>query len=102
MPWYLNPLKLRDTARNVRRIAAGGGPSSLRLDGIGRPTGCLLPSSTIGLQVTSRDGSSARFDPAIPVPLLFAYGYRIARGLGLPLIASFDPEDIDIAVGARR
>jgi hypothetical protein len=82
MPWYMNPISLRDTARDVCRIASGGRPQSLRLTGIGRPQGWLVPTSTVGVAVVSGDGTRVSFEPELPVPLPLAYGYRVARLLG--------------------
>jgi hypothetical protein len=40
----------------------------------------------------------------IPVPWLYAWGYRLARRLELPLVSAFDPErvSLDVALPPRR
>ena len=89
--WYLNPLSIRRGFRDVRRIASGGGPRSVRLDGIGDPRGVIIPRVPIRLEVIARDGSIARLEPEVPIGLLAGYTYRVGSWLDLPIIGSLDP-----------
>lgn len=95
----LNPFRIRKAVQRIREATAGGGPAALRVTGVGRPQGWLIPSSTVRLEVRARDGTITRFDPEVPVPFPYAWAYRIARGLGVPLVASFDPERLSFEVG---
>jgi hypothetical protein len=99
MRWYLNPLQLRDLGRDVCRIGGGGGPRSLRVNGVGKPAGWLLPTSRVELEVVAGDGSIASFAPELPVPLPLAYAYRLARALDAPLVGTIDPERLDLELG---
>jgi hypothetical protein len=99
MRWYLNPRQLRDLGRDVCRIGSGGGPRSLRINGIGKPAGWLLPTSRVGLEVVARDGSLASFEPELPVPVPLAYAYRLARALDVPLLGTVEPERLDLELG---
>lgn len=101
MRWYLNPFTIRDAVADARRVADGGGPRGVHLRGIGRPEGCFLPSSTISLEVVARNGARTSFEPELPVPLPVAYGYRIARRLGVPVLAEIDPQQLKLGLGRR-
>ena len=92
MRWYLNPLNLARRAGDVKRVVSGGGPTSLRLTGIGYPRGIFLPRVPVSLEIVSRDGSRTAFEPELPVGLLAGYGFRVARLLHLPLIRDLDPQ----------
>jgi hypothetical protein len=104
MPWYLNPLTFTHVARDARRILSGGGPKIMRLTGVGRPKGLIVPTSAVCLEVEARDGTVTGFVPEIPVPWLYVWGYRLARRLELPLVSAFDPErvSLDVALPPRR
>lgn len=99
MPWYLNPSSVCDLARGTRLLLTGGGPGGVRLHGLQRPSGWVLPSSSIGLELYARDGSSERFRPEFPVPAPLALGWRLASGLGVPIVSELDPEELDLTVG---
>ena len=104
MRWWLNPFHLRDGIRDVRRIIAGGGPRLVRLAGISVPEGLIIPTSAIRIEVEARDGTKVELDPRVPVPFPYAWSYRLARKLGVPLIADVDPERIgfDVRVPGQR
>ena len=99
---YLNPFLIRDTVREIRRLSSGGGPKKLRLVRVGHPEGILVPTAEITLEVESKDGNVARFTPALPVPWPYAWAYRVARKLGVPLIRSIDPEKVSFEVALPR
>lgn len=89
---YLNPLRIRDAVRDIRRISSGGGPRKLRLVEVGEPEGLLVPTARIVLEVESKDGQVVRFEPQLPVPWPYAWTYRVARRLGVPLVRDYDPK----------
>jgi hypothetical protein len=87
---YLNPFKIRDAVREIRRVVGGGGPTLVRLVGIDRPAGWFLPTATVTIEVEGRDGRRERFCPEFPVPFPYAWAWRIARRLGVPLVREKD------------
>ncbi|MQA76557.1 MAG: hypothetical protein GEU88_19920 [Solirubrobacterales bacterium] len=97
---YLNPFLIRRAVGDIRRVLGGGGPRLVRLVSIGHPRGWIIPSSTVTIEVEARDGNTARFAPEIPVPFPYAWTYRIARRLGVPLIRDVEPESVGFEVGA--
>lgn len=99
MRWWLNPLHLRDGLRDIRRIRAGGGPKLLRLAGVGHPEGLIVPASAVRIEIEARDGTKVELNPRVPVPFPYAWAYRLARRLGVPVVASFDPERIRFELG---
>ena len=99
---YLNPFRIRNAVREIRRISGAGGPTKLRVVSIGHPEGWILPSTEIVLEVEAKDGSVSRFAPALPVPWPYAWAYRIARRLGVPLVRAYDPEKPGFEVAVPR
>jgi hypothetical protein len=95
---YLHPFRIRDAARDVRRILGGGGPAAVRLLGIGQPRGLLVPTSELTIEVEARDGHTERFRPQIPIPFPYAWVYRLARRLNVPVVRSLRPEDARLEV----
>jgi hypothetical protein len=79
-------------------MAAGDGPSRLRVRGLGRPAGLIIPSSRLKLEIEARNGAKTRLEPEIPVPFLYAWAYRLSRRVGLPVISSHDPENLKFSV----
>jgi hypothetical protein len=100
--WLPTPSQLRDTARAIGKINDGGGPRRLRLVRVGRPKGRLLPSSETTVEVETASGKVVRFSSEFPVPFFYAWGYRLARRLGLPLASTVDPEDLSFEVPVPR
>ena len=80
------------------RIAAGGGPSRLRVRGLGQPSGMIIPRSRLKLEVEARNGAKTRWEPEIPVPFPYAWAYRLSRRLGMPVISGHDPENLKFSV----
>ena len=99
---YLNPFLIRSAVRDVRRVFGGGGPKQVRLVSLGHPEGWIVPSSTVTIEVVGRDGRRERFQPAVPVPFPYAWAYRIARRLGVPIVRSVEPDDVSFAVSLPR
>jgi hypothetical protein len=95
---YLNPFRIRDAVRRIREVSGGGGPAAVRLAGISHPRGWFIPTSRVTLEVIARDGTVTSFAPAVPVPFPYAWAYRIARRLHVPLVSSFDPERFEANV----
>ena len=93
-----NPLKLRDTLAEVRKLTSGRGPQLLRVTGVGQPEGLLVPAVPVSLEIKARNGRVARFSPSIPIPFPFAWSYRLARRLGVPVISDIDPKKLRFEV----
>lgn len=91
---YLNPFLIRRVVRDARRAASGGGPTAVRVVRVGQPQGIVLPSSRIDVELIARDERVNRFSAEVPVPWPYAWTYRIARALRLPLISKLDPERV--------
>ena len=99
---YLNPFFIRDAVRQIRRVMGGGGPKLVRLVSVGHPEGVLIPTATVTIEVETKTGRKERFEPALPVPWPYAWSYRIARRLGVPLVRSVDPEKLSFEVAVPR
>jgi hypothetical protein len=82
----------------ARRLASGGGPTQLRVHGLGQPSGWIIPSARLKLEIEAGDGTRTRWEPQIPVPFLYAWAYRLSRWLQAPVISSHDPEDLRFSV----
>lgn len=104
MAWYLNPMRMWRTGAGVRDVWRGGGPGRVRLEGIGRPEGWILPSSRLDFEIVARDGRVIEIQPRVPLPPLWTLGYRFAHRLGLPLVGTLDPEGLgfDFEVAKAR
>ena len=104
MAWYLNPIRMWRTVAVVRDVWRGGGPGRVRLEGIGRPEGWILPSTRLDFEIVARDGRVVGIQPRVPMPPLVGLGYRVAQRLGLPLIGTIDPTGLgfDLQVAKSR
>ena len=87
---YLNPLRLRRAAEELRRLRAGGGPRLLRLVRVSEPRGLIVPTVELELELEARDSTLTRVDAPVPLPWALAWGYRLARAAGTPYVASID------------
>lgn len=96
---YLNPFRIRAAAREVKRLRAGGGPARIRVARVGEPQGIIVPTAEVEIQVQARDGTVTEYTAALPVPWPYAWGWRLARRLNLPIVRSLDPEGIRFTVG---
>jgi hypothetical protein len=84
---YLNPFRIRDAIRVSRRVLADGRPRMVRLVDVDEPRGLLIPHAQLTIEVEGRNGHRERFRPEVPIPFLYAWGYRAARrllGVGVP------------------
>jgi hypothetical protein len=48
------------------------------------------------VEVETVSGKVVRLRPELPVPFFYAWAYRLARRLGLPLASALDPEDMSV------
>lgn len=87
-------------------MTSGGGPSQLRVLGIGQPSGLIIPTSRLKIEIETKDGVKTRWEPEIPLPLTYAWAYRLSRWLHVPVISSHEPENLTFSVelpwGRRR
>jgi hypothetical protein len=99
----LNPFRIRKVVRQIREASGGGGPKSVRLVGISHPEGWFVPTARVSLDVVARDGSVTRFEPNLPIPFPYAWAYRIARRLHVPIVSSVNPERLrgDVPIPGR-
>ena len=81
----LRRLGIRDSAHALRQVWNGGGPGRVRLSRICPPRGWVFPTTEVVLEVVAKDGRKATLSPALPVPFPYAWAYRVARALGVPL-----------------
>jgi hypothetical protein len=95
---YLNPFRIRDAIRDIRRVFGSGGPKLVRVVSVGHPEGWIVPISTVTIEVEGKNGRKERFCPEIPVPFPYAWAWRIARRLGVPLVRSVEPEKLSFEV----
>ena len=95
---YLNPFKIAAAVREIRRGLGGGGPKAVRLVGVDRPSGWFLPTAAVILEVEGRDGRRERYSPEFPVPFPYAWAWRIARRLGVPLVRERDAGRLNVRV----
>jgi hypothetical protein len=92
----LNPFLIRAAVRDIRRVMGAGGPKLVRVVSVDHPRGWFVPTSTVTIEVEGRDGRKERFCPVIPVPFPYAWAWRIARRLGVPLVRSVEPEHLSV------
>jgi len=90
----LNPFRISNAVRTIREASGGGGPAAIRLVGVSHPEGWIIPTARVCLEVVARDGSLTRLEPNVPIPFPYAWAYRIARKLRVPLVSSINPERI--------
>jgi hypothetical protein len=94
MKRLLNPFWLRSAVRQIRKVIRGGGPRGLRLVCVGQPHGVIVPRADVVFDVIAADGSVNRFESGVPVPWPYAWTYRLARKLGVPVVRSV-PETLE-------
>jgi hypothetical protein len=90
----LNPFWLRSAVKQIRLALSGGGPRGVRLVCIGQPSGVIVPIADVVFDVISADGKVTRFESGLPVPWPYAWTYRLARKLGVPVVRSV-PEKLE-------
>jgi hypothetical protein len=82
-------------------MAGAGGPRRLRVRGLSQPSGLILPSSRLKLELEAKNGAKTRWEPELPVPFPYAWAYRLSRLLRVPVISSHDPEKLTFSVPLR-
>lgn len=102
MRWWLDPRNFVGGIRDVRKILRGGGPRYVRLAGIGQPKGLLIPSAEVRVEIQAKDGSTVELQPRVPIPFPYAWAYRLARRIGVPLISDLDPDRIRFGLAIPR
>jgi hypothetical protein len=90
--------QIRETAAGLKRVHEGGGPGRVHLVRVERPDGWITPTSTAVIEVETQSGEMVRIDPVLPVPFVFAWAYRLARRLGVPVATDVGPDDISFAI----
>ncbi len=95
---FPGPRQIRHTFADARRLRREGGPARVRLERLERPRGWVLPTSEATVEIEARSGARIRLTPELPVPWPYAWGYRLARRLNLPLASTLDPEDLAFSV----
>ena len=93
-----HPIRTLRALGRTKEIVAGGGPRSVRVKRVGRPTGWILPVVESTIEIEARDGTVVELHPALPVPFAAAWAERLARGLNVPLVRDLDPEKIGFEV----
>jgi len=82
----------------------GANPKLVRVVGVGHPEGWFVPTSTIEIEVIGRNNRKERFAPIVPIPWPYAWAWRIARLLKVPIVRSVEPEHFgfELPVPGRR
>lgn len=96
--WIPRPSQIRGALGRLRTVRDEGGPTRIRLERIERPEGWIFPTSEATVEVEARSGKLVSLTPELPVPWPYAWGYRVARRLGLPLASTLDPEDVAVEI----
>jgi hypothetical protein len=92
--WWLNPFNLYRVVKDAKSVASGGGPVAIRLCRVEHPKGWIFPASAVSLEVEGKDGHITPIEAPLPVPFAFAWGYRVARKLGVPFVKDIQPEHL--------
>ncbi len=94
--------RLYVSAREWVRLFAEGRPRSLRLVSVEAPKGFILhPDATVTLEAESRSGVVKQHEQGVPVPRLYAFFWKLATWLRIPLPKRLDFERM-VRVQLRR
>jgi hypothetical protein len=86
-------LRLRNAARDWISLFAEGRPRSLRLVSVEPPKGFILnPDATVTLEVEGGAGTTRHHEQGVPVPRLYAFFWKLATWLRIPLPKRLDFE----------
>jgi hypothetical protein len=94
--------RLYSSARDWIGLFAEGRPRSLRLVSVEAPKGFILnPDATVTLEAESRSGVVKQHDQGVPVPRLYAFFWKLATWVRIPLPKRLDFERM-VRVQLRR
>jgi hypothetical protein len=96
--WIRSLLQLRDIAGIAREVRAGGGARRVRLVEVRRPDGLVFPTVSAVVEIETAEGKTVTRRPELPVPFLYAWAYRLAHRLRVPLVSSIEPTDLSVDV----
>ena len=86
-------LRLKNAAQEWIALFAEGRPRSLRLVSVEAPNGFLFsPDATVTLEVEGGAGTTRQHERAVPVPRLYAFWWKLATWLHVPLPKRLDFE----------
>lgn len=86
-------MRLRNSAREWISLFAEGRPRSLRLVSAEAPKGFILnPDAAVTLAVESKSGVPKQHTQDVPVPRLYAFFWKLATWVRLPLPKRLDFE----------
>jgi hypothetical protein len=64
----------------------------------------VFPTVSAVVEIETAEGRTVRREPELPVPFLYAWLYRVARHLRVPIVSNVEPSDLALDVpvpGAR-
>ena len=94
--------RLYGSAREWVSLFAEGRPRSLRLVSVEAPKGFILnPDATVTLEAESKSGVVKQHEQGVPVPRLYAFFWKLATWLRIPLPKRLDFERM-VRVQLRR
>jgi hypothetical protein len=86
-------LRLKNSAQEWIALFSEGRPRSLRLVSVEPPRGFILnPDATVTLEVESKSGTPKVHEQGVPVPRLYAFFWKLATWLRIPLPKRLDFE----------
>ena len=94
----LRPKYIREAVRQLGIVRKHGGPRRVHVLHVGRPHGLILNVSELEVEVEAKDGSRHKIETAVPLPFFYAWAYKLARLLRVPLVSSLDPERLRFSV----
>ena len=94
----LRPKYIREAVRQLTIVRKHGGPKRFHIVHVGRPHGLILNVSELELEVEAKDGTRHKIETAVPLPFFYAWAYKLARLLHVPLVSSLDPERLRFSV----
>jgi hypothetical protein len=94
--------RLYVSAREWVRMFAEGRPRSLRLVSVEAPRGFIFnPGARVTLEAESRSGVVKQHEQAVPVPRLYAFFWKLATWVRIPLPKRLDFERM-VRIQLRR
>lgn len=90
------------SARGWIGLFAAGRPRSMRLVSVEAPRGFIFsPDATVTLEVESKSGAGKQHEQGVPVPRLYAFFWKLATWLRIPLPKRLDFERM-VRIQLRR